>query len=360
MERNRTQAVLVINPGATSTKVALFDRDETPLLRENYQHNQRELEKFDRVIDQFDLRREMLERMLEPELDKVELLAVAGRGGPVKPLEGGAYIVTQLLLDDLRSCKYSDHASNHGALLAKYFAEKYRVPAFIVDPVTVDNFTPLARISGIPEIERKCRSHALNIKATGRAAAERLGKPLEDTNIVILMLGSGFSICPLMGGKIIDVNDGLLGMGPYSVNRAGALPIGPLVKLCYSGKYTEAEMLKKLSVDSGLQAYIGTSDMKEAVRRIEAGDKEAELAVDGMIYQIAKEAGACAAVLKGKIDAVVVTGGLAFSDYVVSRLKGYLEFLGPFFVIPGEFEMEALARGAFRIIEGKEEAKEYR
>ncbi len=359
MENNRTQAVLVINPGATSTKVALFDRAENALLRENYQHDQSELSKFDRVIDQYDYRREMLEKALEPELAEVELIAVAGRGGPVKPLEGGTYAVNQALLEDLKSCKFADHASNHGALLAKHFADKFGVPAFVVDPVTVDNFTPLARLSGLPEIQRKCRSHALNIKASGRAVAEKLGKSLEATNLVMLMLGSGFSICPLQGGRIIDVNDGLLGMGPYSVNRAGALPIGPLVKMCFSGKYTETELLKKLSVDSGLQAYIGTSDMKEALRRIEAGDKEAELSVEGMIYQIAKEAGACAAVLKGKIDAVVVTGGLAHAEYITGRLCEYLEFLGPFIVIPGEFEMEALARGAFRVIEGEEIAKNY-
>lgn len=351
--------ILVINPGATSTKVAIFDREEA-LLRENYQHDSDEIGKFPRVIDQLDYRREILEEKLAPILKGIELLAAAGRGGPLKPLEGGTYLINQAMMDDLTSIKYSDHASNHGALLAHYFAEKHSVKAYVVDPVTVDNFTELARLSGLPEIQRKCRSHALNIKATGCAAAEKLSKKLEEVNLIVMHLGSGFSICPLQGGKIIDVNDALLGMGPYSVNRAGAMPIGALVKLCFSGKYTEAEMLKKLSGESGLQAYIGTSDMKEALARIEEGDKEAELAVEGMLYQVAKEAGACAAVLKGKVDGVVLTGGVAYAEYVVNRLREYLEFLGPFIAIPGEFEMEALSRGVYRVLDGKEEAKIYR
>ncbi|MBL7190163.1 butyrate kinase [bacterium] len=352
------QGVLVINPGATSTKIAVFDRED-PLFRENCQHDTQELAKFPQVIDQFEYRRDMLESKLADILSDVKLLGIAGRGGPLKPLEGGTYLVNQAMIDDLKSLKYSDHASNHGALLAHHFAEKYGINAYVVDPVTVDNFTPLARLSGLPEIQRKCRSHALNIKAVGRVAAEKLGKKLEDTYLVILHLGSGFSICPLQGGRIIDVNDALLGMGPYSVQRAGALPIGPLVKLCYSGKYTEEALLKKLSVESGLQAYIGTSDMKEALKRIEENDKEAELAVEGMLYQTAKEAGACAAVLKGKIDAVVLTGGLAFSDYVSGRLKEYLGFLAQFIVIPGEFEMEALARGVYRVLDNVEIPKIY-
>lgn len=350
--------VLVINPGATSTKVAIFDREKA-ILRENLEHLGEELKKFPRVIDQFDYRRRMLEELLTPALKDMKLLAVAGRGGPVKPLEGGTYIVNQALMDDLRSCKFSDHASNHGALLANHFADKHGVNAYVVDPVTVDNFSPLARLSGLPEIQRKCRSHALNIKAMGRVAAEKIGKKLEETNLVMLHLGSGFSICPLQGGKIVDVNDGLHGMGPYSVNRAGALPIGPLVKLCYSGEYTETEMLRKLAAESGLQAYIGTSDMKETLKMIEAGDEKAKLAVDGMLYQVAREAGACAAVLKGAVDAVVVTGGLAFAEYVVEQLEEYLSFIAPFVSLPGEFEMEALAGGVYRVLDGLEEAKIY-
>lgn len=350
--------VLVVNPGNTSTKIAVFDREES-ILRENREHKAEELKIFSRVIDQYEYRKNMLEEYLDASLNDIEIIAAAGRGGPVKPLEGGTYIVNEALMNDLKSCKFADHASNHGALLADYFAKKFGVKAYVVDPVTVDNFTSLARISGLPEIQRKCRSHALNIKSVGRVAAAKIGKSLKDTNFVMMHLGSGFSICPLQGGKIIDVNDGLHGMGPYSVNRAGALPIGPLVKLCYSGAYTESEMLKKLASESGLQAYINTSDMKEALQLIEDGDDAAKLAVDAMLYQVAKEAGGCAAVLKGKVDAVILTGGLAFADYVVKTLKDYLSFIAPFMSIPGEFEMEALAQGAYRVLDGLEEPKIY-
>ncbi len=353
-----TTGILVINPGATSTKIAIFD-GETVLYRENLAHESAELKKFPQVIDQFQYRRKLLEDALTDKLNNIKLLAIAGRGGPIKPLEGGTYAVNEKMLSDLKNTVYSDHASNHGALLAQYFADKYGVKAYIVDPVSVDNFTDLARISGLPEIPRKCRSHALNIKAASREAAAKIGKKVESSNFIVLHLGSGFSICALQNGRIVDVNDGLHGMGPYSVERAGALPIGPLVKICFSGKYTEEQLLKKLASASGLQAYLGTSDFKEALRRLDAGDQTAKLAVDGMLYQCAKEAGACAAVLKGKIDGIVITGGLSFAPYVIDALTDYLRFLAPIIPIPGEFEMEALARGVYRILNGEESAKEY-
>lgn len=354
----KTMGILVINPGGISTKTAILNREEF-LLRENYEHEAGVIKSFDKVIDQYDYRREMLEEALEPHLKDVELLAVAGRGGPLKPLEGGTYAVSEAMLHDLKSTKYSDHASNHGALLADYFAGKYGVKAYVVDPVTVDNFSSAARLSGLPEIERKCRSHALNIKATARVAAERTGIKVNEANFIVIHLGSGFSICALEKGKIVDVNDGLHGMGPYSVNRAGAMPIGGLVKMCYSGEYSQEQLLKKLAAESGLQAYIGTSDFKEALQRMEKGEKEVELAVEGMMYQVAKEAGACSAVLKGKIDGIVITGGLAFADYVVNKLTEYLGYLGEIIHVPGEFEMEALARGVYRVIDGIEEPKTY-
>ena len=354
----KTTGVLVINPGGTSTKAAILNREEF-LLRENYEHEAGVIKSFDKVIDQYDYRREMLEELLAPHLKDIELLAVAGRGGPLKPLEGGTYAVNEAMMDNLRSIKYSDHASNLGALLADYFAGKYGVKAYVVDPVTVDNFSPLARLSGLPGIERKSRSHALNIKATARVAAERIGKKVNEANFIVIHLGSGFSICALEKGKIVDVNDALHGMGPFSVNRAGALPIGGLVKMCYSGEYSQEQMLKKLAAESGLQAYIGTSDFKIALQRMAEGEKEVEQAVEAMIYQIAKEAGACSAVLKGRIDGIVITGGLAFADYVVDKLTDYLGYLGEIIHVPGEFEMEALARGVYRVIDGIEEAKIY-
>lgn len=351
-------AVLVINPGSTSTKIAVWGVSG-PLLQQTIVHPSDELSRYPRVVDQFHLRKDAVEEAVGDWLTKNKLAAVVGRGGPLRPLEGGTYFINQRMLEDLRSGKYSNHASNLGAILSHYFAGRLDIPCFVVDPVTVDEFTDLARVSGVPEIQRKCRSHALNIKATAREAAAMIGKGIEDTRFVVAHMGGGLSICALQGGRICDVNDGLLGMGPFSPERAGALPIGALVKLCFSGKFDEGGLLQKLSTESGLKGYLGTSDLVEIERRIEAGDSEARLYYDAMIYQIAKEIGAIAAVLKGDMDGIILTGGMAHSTRLTNGLKEYIGFLGRLFVIPGEKEMEALALGAFRVLQGKEEAKTY-
>lgn len=350
--------VLVINPGSTSTKIAVWSL-EGPVLQKTVPHAAEELARYPNVADQFHLRLEAVQEAVQEWLDPERLAAVVGRGGPLRPLEGGTYLINKQMLDDLRSGTYSNHASNLGAILAHHLARQMKIPCFVVDPVTVDEFTPLARISGLPEIQRKCRSHALNIKAVAREAAAVLGRPLEQTWFVVAHLGGGLSICALQGGKITDVNDGLLGMGPFSPERAGALPIGALVELCFSGKYTKEELLRKLSTGAGLRAYLGTSDGIEIEQRITAGDEEAKLYYDAMLYQIAKEIGAMAAVLKGKLDGIILTGGMANSTYLVEAIKSYISFLGRVFLFAGEKEMEALALGAFRVLEGKEEAKTY-
>jgi butyrate kinase len=350
--------VLVLNPGSTSTKIAVWST-EGPLLQETVAHPSDELAQYPRVVDQFPLRLEAIEAAGSDWLQSGKLNAVVGRGGPLRPLEGGTYRITERMLDDLRSAKWSNHASNLGAIIAHHLAGKLDLPCFVVDPVTVDEFSPLARISGVPEIQRKARSHALNIKATARQAATMIGKPLDQTRFVVVHMGGGLSICALEGGRIIDVNDGLLGMGPFSPERAGALPIGALVKLCFSGEFAEEELLRKLSTESGLKAYLGTSDCVEVERRMEAGDDEAKLYYNAMLYQIAKEIGAMAAVLMGSLDGIILTGGMANSPLLTETLKAYVAFLGKVFVIPGEKEMEALAWGAFRVLEGKEEAKVY-
>jgi butyrate kinase len=351
-------AVLVINPGSTSTKVAVWSL-EGPVLQKTANHPSEELAKYPQVVDQFQLRMKAIQAVVSDWLEPHKLAAVVGRGGPLRPLEGGTYRISDSMLDDLRSAKWSNHASNLGAIIAHHLAGQLAIPCFVVDPVTVDEFHPLARVSGVPEIRRKARSHALNIKATARQAAASINKPLELTNFVVAHMGGGLSICALQGGRIIDVNDALLGMGPFSPERAGALPIGGLVKLCYSGKFTEGEIVRKLSTESGLKAYLGTPDCVEVERRIAAGDEEAKLYYDAMLYQIAKEIGAMAAVLRGKLDGIILTGGMANSPLLTETLQGYVSFLGKVFVIPGEKEMEALALGAFRVLEGKEEAKVY-
>jgi butyrate kinase len=350
--------VLVINPGSTSTKVAVWHPDG-PRLQKTVNHPSEELSKYPQVVDQFRFRLEAIEAAVGGWLEPGRLAAVVGRGGPLRPLEGGTYHINEHMLDDLGSAKWSNHASNLGAIIAHHLAGKLDLPCFVVDPVTVDEFNSLARISGVPEIQRKARSHALNIKATARQAAAMINKPLDQTRFVVAHMGGGLSICALEGGRIIDVNDALLGMGPFSPERAGALPIGGLVKLCYSGKYTEEQMLRKLSTESGLKAYLGTPDCVEVERRMEAGDDEAKLYYNAMLYQVAKEIGAMAAVLMGRIDGIILTGGMANSPLLTETLKVYVSFLGRVFVLAGEKEMEALALGAFRVLEGKEEAKEY-
>lgn len=351
--------LIIINPGSTSTKMALFDGDNE-VAAKTIAHDRSELEKFDNVADQFEYRMTQIDGWLESiDIGDKEIRAVVGRGAPLKPLEGGAYTINDVMLNDVRTMKYSNHASNLGAIIAHHLGERFGVPCLISDPITVDNFTDIARVSGIPDFERKCRVHALNIKEVCRREAARLGKKLEEVNFVCAHMGGGTSVAALQGGKVIDVNDALLGMGPFSVDRAGALPIGPLVKLCYSGKYSENELLNKLSKKSGLVAYVGAADLREAERMIRGGDEKALFYFNAMAYQIAKEIGQAAVALQGKFEAVVLTGGMAKSDRLVAEIKKHAGFLGRFVVVPGEFEMEALAAAGMRYLRGEEELREY-
>jgi butyrate kinase len=359
MDRGKYR-ILVINPGSTSTKVAIFE-DKNERYKATIEHPAGQLAGFDLTSEQLGLRRQAIEEWLNSLSDKnAPFDAVAGRGAPLKPLEGGTYSISEQMLDDVRTSKYSNHASNLGPMLADYFSKKFGIPAYITDPITVDNFPDVARISGFPEIERKCRSHALNIKAVGRAEAARLGKKLDEADFVVAHMGGGISVAALRGGKIVDVNDGLLGMGPFSPDRAGALPIGGLVELCYSGTYEKKELISILSKKSGLIAYLGESDLREVEKMIDGGNERARLIFDAMCYQIAKEIGAASAALKGKVDAVILTGGMAHSMRLTSAIVEYVEFIAPVRIVAGEYEMEALAEGALRALNGEEEVKVYR
>ncbi|TKJ40066.1 butyrate kinase [candidate division LCP-89 bacterium B3_LCP] len=352
------EAVLVVNPGSTSTKTAVWTPDGVVFQR-TIRHLSDQLAKFPLIVDQFDLRLGAVRETVGKWLTVDKLAAVVGRGGPLRPLEGGTYLINDKMLEDLRNARYSNHASNLGAIISHHLASELEIPCFVVDPVTVDEFTPLARVSGLPEIERKCRSHALNIKAVSRRAAVMLNKSLEETNFAVAHMGGGLSICALKGGKIVDVNDALLGMGPFSPERAGAMPIGGLVELCYSGEYTKEQIIHRLSHESGLKAYLGESDLVEIEKRIDEGDEKAKLYYEAMLYQVAKEIGAMAAVLRGNLDGVILTGGMVNSPRLVEIIKSYVSFLGRIFTFPGEMEMEALAQGTFRVLQGKEEAKIY-
>lgn len=351
--------IIIVNPGSTSTKMALFD-GATKLADDTVRHDAAELARFDNVADQFEFRMVAINAWLESlQLQPGSIAAVVGRGAPLRPLEGGSYRITEKMLEELRNRVNSNHASNLGAIIADHLGKRFGVPSLISDPITVDNFKPVARLSGLPEIERKCRVHALNIKEVCRREAAKQGKNLTDLNFVCAHMGGGVSVAALEKGRVIDVNDALLGMGPFSPDRAGALPIGGLVKLCYSGTYSEKQLLDKLSRGSGLVAYLGKADLREVEQMIAQEDEKALLCFNAMAYQIAKEIGSAAVALRGHYSAIVLTGGMAHSTRLVAEIRRHIDFLGTVTVVPGEFEMEALAAAGVRMLTGQETLKDY-
>ncbi len=353
--------ILVINPGAGSTRVALFE-DERSLFEENIRHTPEELAKFKSVIDQYKFRKEIVIKVLkEKGIDLKTVSAVVGRGGPFKPLKSGAYLVNDKLIEDIKNGNYqSEHPSLLGVLIAREIANSIGCSAYFVDPVSVDEFWPLARYSGLKEIKRKALSHALNVRMVAKKAAKELKKPYDDCNFVIIHLGTGITVATHLKGQQVDSTNANED-GPFSPQRTGALPTIPLVEMCFSGKYKEEDVKKKIWRQGGLLSYLGTDDIKEVEKRIDQGDQEAKEVYEAMAYQIAKEAGAYAVVLKGRIDAIIITGGIAYSKIFVDLLKSWIEFLCPrILVYPGEGEMEGLALGVLRVFTGEEPVKEYR
>jgi len=346
--------ILVINPGSTSTKLALWGEDG-PLLERILEHGGGAS---GAIAAQLPARRDDVLAFLEAN-GRTPPDAVCGRGGLLRPIEGGTYLIDEPMLDDLRAARYGEHASLLGGLIAHELGSRWRVPAFVVDPVTVDEMDEVARYSGLPEITRKGRSHALSLKAVARLAAAEIGKPLADTRFAAAHLGGGVSVAALRGGRIVDVNDALLGMGPFSPHRVGALPVRGLLDLAFAPGADRAQLERRLVKEGGLHAYLGTGDLKEVERRIAAGDEAARGAFEAMAYQIAKEIGAVAAALAGALDGVIFTGGMARSELLTDRLRERVGFLGRIFHYPGEREMEALAQGALRVLQGREKAKRY-
>lgn len=347
--------VLVINPGSTSTKIAVSD-DEKIVASETLRHESSELAQYETIWDQFNYRLMHCRHWSAPKLRTCS--AVVARGGLLRPVPGGTYQVTVDMLDDARRNLQGEHASNLGSALAHELASEYNCPAFVVDPVSVNEFEPLAKYSGLPFIERKSLSHALNIHAAARRAARELSLRFEESSLVVAHLGSGISVAPLRGGKIIDVNDASSD-GPFSSERSGGLPLQQFITLCFSGTYSEMEIRNFVRRHGGLAAYLGTNDLTEVERRIAGGDNEAAQVYEAMAYQIAKEIGAMATVLKGKIDAIVLTGGAANSEMLTSWIEDRVRFIAPVKVYAGEDEMAALAQGALRVLRGEEEAKRY-
>jgi butyrate kinase len=351
--------ILVINPGSTSTKVAVF-RDKEPVFTETLRHSTEELSKYKSIIDQFEFRTQAILNMLkEKGISLSEIDAIVGRGGLLKPIESGTYIVNEKMIEDLKKAERGEHASNLGGIIAYTLAKEHDIEAYIVDPVVVDELEDIARITGMPEIEKSSIFHALNQKAIARRLAADLNKKYEEVNLIIAHLGGGISIGAHKHGRVVDVNDALNGEGPFSPERAGGLPVLDLVKLCYSGKYTYQEMKKRLIGQGGIVAHLGTNDVREVYKKIKEGDKKAELVLEAMAYQTAKEIGAMAVVLKGQVDAIGITGGIAYNEDFVKRISERVKFIAPIYVYPGEDEMSALAQGAYRVLSGEEKAKMY-
>lgn len=303
---------LVINPGSTSTKVAIFKGTEN-LKQKNLLHSADEIAKYEKIADQYEFRKEAILNYLNEEgISTKELVAVVGRGGLLRPMPGGTYKVTEALVKDAILGVQGEHASNLGAVIAKSIADEEGIDAFIVDPVAVDEFEDIARISGLPELPRRSLVHALNIKAVSRRIAKKINKNIEDANFVVAHLGGGISVAAVKGGRIIDTNNANEG-GPFSPERAGGLPVGDVIKLAYSGKYTYKELKKKVIGKAGFVGYLGTNDAREVEKMIENGDEKAKLVFDAMCYQIGKDIGSYAAALCGKVDRIILTGGLAHS-----------------------------------------------
>lgn len=355
---NKMGHILVINPGSTSTKIALFYEGKC-LSSTNLSHNTEEIKAFEKIYDQKDMRISLILDWLEGQgLALEDLRAVVGRGGLLRPMPGGTYSVTEAMLEDLKLGFQGEHASNLGGIIAQEIAKKVSIPAFIVDPVAVDEFEEIARVSGLPELPRRSLVHALNIKAVTRRVCSKLDKGFTSSSYVVAHLGGGISIAAVKNGSIIDVNNANED-GPFSPERAGGLPVGDVVKMAYSGKYTYKELKKKLVGEAGLTAYLGTNDGRVVNKSIEEGNKKAEVVLKAMAYQIAKEIGAYATALRGKVEAVILTGGLAYNEKLTGWIKERVGFIAPVEIVPGEDEMQALYEGALRVVTGEESAKIY-
>ena len=352
--------ILAINPGSTSTKFSLFE-EENLIFERSLCHLPEDLDRFERISDQFHFRKDLIMNELsERKICLGCIAAVVGRGGLVKPIESGIYRVNQRMKDDLKAGLLGQHASNLGGLIADDIASALTgATAYIVDPVVVDELQPVARLSGHPEIERKSIFHALNQKAVARIYAASIKRKYEDLNLIIAHMGGGVSVGAHKNGRVIDVNNALNGDGPFSPERSGGLPSGQLVDLCFSGKYTHAELMSMLTGKGGIMAYMGTNNFKDVCRMAEEGDNKAKLISKAVSYKIGKEIGSMAAVLEGKVDAIILTGGLAHQKSHIENIKSMVGYISKVVVYPGEDEMKALAFNGLLALDGKIEIKTY-
>lgn len=352
--------ILIINPGSTSTKFALFE-ESTSLFELTLAHTSEELAGYEKISDQFHFRRDLIVwELAYRKTDLSRIAAVVGRGGLVKPIESGLYEVNDKMIEDLSNGLLGQHASNLGGLIAHDIAITLpNAKAYIVDPVVVDELQPVARLSGHPEIERISIFHALNQKAVARIYASSVNRKYEDLNLIVVHLGGGISVGAHRRGKVVDVNNALNGDGPFSPERSGGLPAGQLVDLCFSGKYTHAEIKSMLTGRGGMVAYLGTNSFKDVCKLAENGDQKANLVIEAAVYQVSKEIGSMAAALSGKVDAIILTGGLAYNEAFINRIKSMVSFLAAVSVYPGEDEIKSLAYNGLLALDGKIAIKNY-
>ncbi len=355
-----SELILAINPGSTSTKIAVY-KDGRELFCKTLRHSSEELAPYKTVIDQLEFRKQTIKNALkENSIALSDLNLIVGRGGLVRPIPSGVYIVNDAMIDDIKSGKNGEHASNLGAMIARDLADEVGgIMAIIADPVVVDELDPVARITGHPAFRKISIFHALNQKAIAKLYAREHGKNYNELNLIVAHLGGGVSVGIHKKGRVVDVNDALSGDGPFSPERSGSLPAAQLVDICFSGKHSKDEIKKMISGKGGVVAYLGTNSFQEVEKRVEEGDKEAQLISDAFAYQLAKEIGAMATVVSGEVDAIILTGGIAYNKGLMESVKRKVSFIAPVSIYPGEDEMGALAQNGFSVLEGKEEAKVY-
>lgn len=351
--------ILAVNPGSTSTKLAIYEND-IPITEKVIRYSRSEIDKCGSIIGQKDMRLQDVLRILEDEgIPLGTLDAIVGRGGLVHPIDGGVYPINEQMLLDLEDSSCAAHASSLGAIVAYNLAKRCGKPAYVVDPIVVDELDQYAKLTGFPGIERRSVFHALNQKAIARRCAKEMGVPYENSRFVVAHMGGGITVGAHRYGRVIDVNDALAGEGPFTPERTGAIPLLPLIELCYSGAYTEQEMYEIVTKKGGMMAYLGTNDLQKCEKLVKEGDEYAALVMESMAYQISKEIGAMTAVLEGRVDAIILTGGLAYSTRFTGAIKQRVGLIAPIKVFPGEDEMLALAGAVYRVLRGEEQLKEY-
>lgn len=356
---NANKTVLIINPGSTSTKVGIFANGEMKI-NVSVKHDEAELRNFATIWDQYDYRKDAILNFLnDNRIDMEQIDAIACRAGNIKPVSSGIYRICEKMVEDMRSGAYGIHPLNVGGLIAYNLASQYGIPVLTADPSMTDELCPSARYCGMTQVARRSSFHALNQKATAKKVSAELGKRYDEVNLIVVHLGGGISVGAHKKGKVIDVNNALDGDGPFSPERAGAVPTSDLVKMCFSGEYSKEQILKMLTGGGGLTAHLGTTNAVEIEKRIADGDQKAAEVYEAMAYQIAKEIGACATVLEGEVDAIALTGSLVYSKVLLDSLLRKTSFIAPVHVNPGENEMEALADAAMRYFNNEEELSVY-